>query len=557
MALAKRSLLAPLALLALAVVALPAPASAHWGANGSGSGAGTAATMPTAGQPAGAASGQSVTVSWAQNTFAGSLLGSYALGGYTVTRYTAGTGVATKPSAGCDTAIRGTTATLQCVESGVPYGLWQYAITPVLGSSFTGSQGAKSATVAVVPPAPTPVTATAQNPAAGQSAGAIAIQWSAVAGATGYNLYRRVASGSYDFASPINGSTPFTATTYTDPGAGLTGGTSYHYVVRAVAGLPGVESPSSTDVNATAIARPSAPATVTAVAGPGGRIDVSFTGVAGVAGYNVYRRTATGSYDFNAPLNGANPYSGTTLGDTTAVNATTYRYTVRAVSSGAGGTQIESANSAETAPATSDSVAPPAPSAVAVGSGGNVLAGAICGVASGTRYINAAGQAAVSVTATIPAPEAGESLVFSATTSGPTPVTATVAATGTSVPTSLNLTTLPDGTVGLTARTRDAAGNLSAAISPANTIIKDIAVPALTASYSKVLARISGASECGATIGATETQGPRPGSVYTMQITTGTSYNLTTERPVTGTIKFNVTATDLAGNVSATVVVSG
>jgi hypothetical protein len=168
----------------------------------------------------------------------------------------------------------------------------------------------------------------------------------------------------------------------------------------------------------------------------------------------------------------------------------------------------------------------------------------------------------VSVSATIPAPEAGESLVSSATTSGPTPVTATVAATGTSVPTSLNLTTLPDGTVGLTARTRDAAGNLSAAISPTDTIIKDIAVPALTASYKPPpllgSASISGTSECGATILANETNGPHPDTSYTMQVASGTFTLSPVEGPaLLGTVGYDVTATDLAGNVSATVAVSG
>jgi hypothetical protein len=556
-----------LCLCALVALGHASSASAWWGAVGSGSGSGLAASMPTANQPSASVSGQSVTVTWTQSDFQGSPLGSYAGGGYTLTRYALGSASGATPSADCGTTISGETATLQCVERDVPYGNWQYTATPVLGT-FTGAEGPKSTTVSVVPAAPALTSVTAQNPASGQATGAIEMSWSAVPGATGYNIYRRAGSGSYDFTSPLNGATPHAGTNYTDPGAGLTGGTTYRYVVRAVAGSPAVESTSSGERSATAIARPAAPGgSLAATAAAGGNVNVSWSAVTGVAGYNVYRRTSAGSYDFSAPLNGATPFSGTTYLDASATNGTTYFYTVRSVIIGAGSAQVESADSAESNSATSDSSPPPAPSAVTVGSGGNVLSAASCGRAAGTRFINNVGKTAVSVTATIAAPEAGESVLFSATTPGSTAVTATVPATSTSVSATLNLSALLDGTVTLTAQTKDLAGNLSATTAPTNAIVKDVIAAALSGlTYTDNLLTtadtIGGTSECGATITAVETAGPNVGKTFPTSGTftvgaSGTFSGFTVDATSLGAYGYNVTATDLAGNPSAPVSISG
>jgi hypothetical protein len=554
-------------LCALAVIGHAPSASAWWGADGSGSGSGLAATMPTANQPSASVSGQSVTVTWTQSSFQGSPLGSYVGGGYTLTRYAQGSTSGVTPNADCATTISGATAALECVEGDVPFGNWQYTATPVLGT-FTGGEGPKSTTVSVVPAAPALTTVTAQNPASGQATGGIQLSWSAVSGATGYNIYRRAAGGSYDFTSPLNGATPYTGTTYTDPGAGLTGGTTYRYVVRAVAGSPAVESTSSDERSATAIARPAAPGgSVAATAAAGGNVDVSWSAVPGVAGYNVYRRTSAGSYDFGAPLNGATPFSGATYLDASATNGTTYFYTVRSAIIGAESTQVESADSAESNSATSDSSPPPAPSAATVDSGGNVLSAAHCGRAAGTRFINNAGKTAVSVTATIAAPEAGETVLFSATTPGSTAVTATVAAVSTSVPASLDLGNLLDGTVTLTAQTQDLAGNLSATTVPTNAIVKDVVAAALSGlTYTDNLLTtadtIGGTSECGATITAVKTAGSNVGKTFPTSGTfsvgaSGTFSGFTVDAASLSAYGYDVTATDLAGNPSAPVSLSG
>ncbi|MCW3013786.1 MAG: hypothetical protein JWO02_878, partial [Solirubrobacterales bacterium] len=530
------------------------PAAAFWHASGTGAGSAAAATMPSGQQPTGTASGQSVTVTWTQSTFGGVRLGTVAGGGYTVARYPQGSSSAAAIGASCATTITGTGASLQCVETGVPYGGWQYSVTPVLGGSFTGPESAHSAVVSVATAAPSLTAATATNPGAGQSTGGVQLTWASVTGATGYNVYRRTSSGAFDFASAVNGGTPLgVVTSYTDTSVALTGGTTYVYVVRAVAGTPAVESASSAALSATVIARPAAPAgTVSAVAAPAARIDVSWSTVSGAVGYNVYRRTTAGSFNYASPLNGGTPAASATYADTTGTNGTSYIYVVRAVILGAGGAQVESVSSSESAAATSDSVAPPAPTAVSVTSGGNVLAATACTVASGTRYINNAGKSAVGVAATIAAPEPGETVVFSATTSGSTPVTATVAATGTSVSATLNLSSLLDGPVTLTARTMDLAGNLSATPVLTNAVIKDVVAGALSGvSYNDrallAVDQILGTSECGAPIVAVQTAGGS--TTYTSAaVGAGGTFTLNVSAQALSAYSYNVTATDLAGN---------
>jgi hypothetical protein len=555
----RRALLIGVALVASLAAS---PAWSYWhGTGGGGTGSGVVVTMPAGTQPAGSVSAQSVTVTWTQSLLLGSMLGTYTYGGYSLKRYAQGSSASVTPNASCAATITGATATLQCVESSVPYGQWQYTVTPQL-STLTGAEGAKSAAVTVACSAPTLNTVTPQNPAAGVAIGDIVVNWGAVTGATGYNLYRRTSAGSYNFSSPVNGVSPLTATTYTDVASNLNAGVTYDYVVRAVAATPAVESANSNEIGATPIVRPSAPSgTPTATAVAGAQINVSWSSVSGVAGYNVYRRTSAGSYNFATPLNGASVFVGTTYSDATASNGATYLYTIRAVITGLGGAQVESTSSTESNSATADGTSPAVPTAL---TGGNLTVGAPgCAVATGTSFVNSAGKTSVPVSTTIATPESGETVVFTATTSGSTPVTTTVAASSTTVATNLDLSSLLDGTVTLTAQTKDVAGNLSATRSPTNTIVKDV-VPAALSSVTYVdnallqADAIAGTSECGALITVTETTGPHVGTVFTT-ISPGSTFSRTVETLtlVLGAYAYNVTATDIAGNVSSATAISG
>lgn len=164
-------------------------------------------------------------------------------------------------------------------------------------------------------PAPSTVTAVAGN-------GSVFISWSAVASATGYNVYRSTTFGTTGslYAGNIG-------TANLGDGA-ATNGTTYYYSVTAI-NSAGVESavprqsagatPSSTNV-------PSAPTSVVATA-QNAAVAVTWAAVAGVTSYRVYRSTVSGTL-------GALVGSPTTpsFTDTGLTNGTPYYYQVSAVS---------------------------------------------------------------------------------------------------------------------------------------------------------------------------------------------------------------------------------
>lgn len=222
-----------------------ADAYAYWSAGGSGTGTASTSTLPAPTPPSASATGDSVTVSFSQVLVEGVRIG--AIGGhYTVLRYPAGGGAAVTPGGDCGVDISGSAATLSCTETTTPPGEWTYTVTPTL-LGWSDSESTNSASVSVSPAAPSSLTATA---VAGAN---ISLGWSAVSGTVGYNIYRRISSGSYNYSAPLNGATPLAATSMTDSTA--VSGTSYFYTVRAVVlGGSGqqIESVNSTEAGATA-----------------------------------------------------------------------------------------------------------------------------------------------------------------------------------------------------------------------------------------------------------------------------------------------------------------
>ncbi len=181
---------------------------------------------------------------------------------------------------------------------------------------------------------------------------------------------------------------PPSATTWTDRGTGLSPTTTYAYVVRAVTDT--IESANGNERSATTFARPAAPSPVAATPRPAAVINVSWSGVAGVAGYDVYRRTPPAAYDFGSSLNGATLVTAAGYADVAAVHGASYRYVVRAVVAGAGGVPIHSFDSAETPVVTADDIAP---TAVTMADPGSPLRGAV--TVSGTASDAGLGIAAV------------------------------------------------------------------------------------------------------------------------------------------------------------------
>jgi hypothetical protein len=519
-----------------------APAAAYWTAGGTGSAFGTSDTLGAGNQPMGVASGNTVTVSWLQTVFHGLPLGGYSNGGYLVRRYPASGGASVTPGAGCAATITGTGTTVGCDEANVPPGAWQYTVSPVLGA-WTGAESPKSVTVLVGPGAPSLTAATAQNPPAGQATGAIALTWGAVTGATGYNVYRRLSTGAYDFTSPLNGSTPLTGTSFTDPGSGLAGGTGYAYVVRAV--TASAESSNSNERTATTITRPAPPTSASASPIASGQISVAWPSVAAAGGYNVYRRLSTGAYDFSAPLNGATPITGTSFTDTTAVNATTYLYVVRSAITGAGGVWLESLTSSlESNAATADAVGP---TGVTIADPGSPLRATIA--LSGTATDSGSGVASVRMQI---AP-AGTSTWTTACTAATAPYSCT-----------FDTTSIGDGVYDVRALATDVAGNTTASTAVPSRRIDNtgptVSVNDPGAAIHGTVTVSAAASDAGSGVASVTIQrAPTGTSTWTTICTTATapySCSLDTTTLASGGYDFRATATDVAGNATTSAVLA-
>jgi len=208
-----------------------------------------------------------------------------------------------------------------------------------------------------------------QSLAATAGSGSVSLTWGAPtsnggAAITGYNVYRGTSPGG-ESATPV--ATNVAITSFTD--SGLVNGTTYYYTVAAVnsAGT----SPDSNEASATPVlvqaTVPSAPQSLLATSG-NDSVSLSWSAPASnggspVTGYDVYRGTSPGS-ESATPL--ATNISALSYTDASALNGTTYYYTVAAVNAvGVSPHSIE-------ASATPQASVPSAPSGL-VASGGNGL----------------------------------------------------------------------------------------------------------------------------------------------------------------------------------------
>jgi fibronectin type 3 domain-containing protein len=182
------------------------------------------------------------------------------------------------------------------------------------------------------PAAPTGLSATG-------GVGQISLAWTAVAGATSYNVLRAEAAGAETQLATSG------AAAYTD--GSLAAGKTYFYVVQAVnaAGKSG----NSNEASATTV--PPGPTGLVATGGVG-QIALAWTAVAGASGYSVQRGDAAGGPYTEVATPSAAAYT-----DTTVAAGTTYYYVVQAVTA-----QGHTANSAEASAVT----APPAPTGLSV-----------------------------------------------------------------------------------------------------------------------------------------------------------------------------------------------
>ncbi|MEO6713038.1 MAG: Ig-like domain-containing protein, partial [Mycobacteriales bacterium] len=113
--------------------------------------------------------------------------------------------------------------------------------------------------------------------------------------------------------------------------ASLTDGTHRISAVFTLTGGAAGPALTATFTVGNASSSPAAPV-VTPSAG-NGVVSLSWGGVAGVTGYNVFRSTTSTVNTTGTPLNGATKITGTSYTDTAVVNGTTYYYVVQAVGS--------------------------------------------------------------------------------------------------------------------------------------------------------------------------------------------------------------------------------
>jgi hypothetical protein len=291
---------------------------------------------------------------------------------------------------------------------------------------------------------------------------------------------------------------------------------------------------------------PEAPGAPTGAQKPAGRIDLAWPAsstTTNLAGYDVYRSSGGGAY---VKLTSA-PQAGLTYSDTATVDGTAYTYTIHAVSSG---TPILDSVDSPTVAVTADATPPGQATSISLANGGG----------AGGAYINSSNASNVSVNVALPAGSLTTDVVQLTVAHGNT-VTATHAGSagaGTITFNGLNLSGLGDGGVTFTVISTDLAGNVSTPRTV--TITKDTAAPAApNAAYTdnkNAADVVSGTAEANASITVTKTA-PVPTATYSGTANGSGAYSVTvaTENgknnaPIN--VTYTITATDAAGNTSAT-----
>lgn len=294
---------------------------------------------------------------------------------------------------------------------------------------------------------------------------------------------------------------------------------------------------------------PEAPGAPSAVQKPAGRLDLAWTAsstVTNLAGYDVYRSSG-GAY---TKLN-ATRLTGLTYSDTATADGTTYTYKVHAVSSG---TPVLDSLDSTTVTATADATAPGTPYSLALANGGG----------NGNAYVNVGNAGSLSVSITLPAGSLATDVVQLTISNGGNSVGATHAGSagaGTITVSDLNVAGLGDGTLTLSARSTDLAGNVSG--TGTATVTKDTVAPgAPTANYTdnnNTADQVAGSAEANATITVTKTSAPT--ATYTTTANGSGAYSVLVatvngkaNAPVA--VTYTVTARDAAGNTSSATAVN-
>ena len=194
-------------------------------------------------------------------------------------------------------------ATNSFTDSGAAAGTTYYYVV----SAYNGVNSAQSSQVSMKPIATFSITN-----ATVLSSTSIELTWPTVAGAD-----------SYDIRHGTNPASLSTLATQTSPKTftGLTPNSTYYFIVVAKNSVGGSNTQLSNQASATTAF--GAPSGLTASADHN-QVNLSWNSVSGASSYKIYRGTTSGTRSFLAS-HGSNSYV-----DSTAVNGTTYYYTVRA-----------------------------------------------------------------------------------------------------------------------------------------------------------------------------------------------------------------------------------
>lgn len=252
---------------------------------------------------------------------------------------------------------------------------YYYIVTAMNNVGESAPSVQVAATTLTPAPAPTAPSAPTGVTAVGGSK-QVSISWSAVSGATSYNLYRSTTSG----VTPSNG-TRISGVTSPYVNTGLSDGTAYYYVVTAVNSVG--ESAASSEASATTNPPPptvtAAPTGVTATGGAQ-QVSVSWSSVTGALSYNLYWSTTSGVTVANGTeiAGASSPYVQTGLAD-----STTYYYIVTAVN--IAGESPASAQASATTAAPAPTI-PAAPAGVTATGGTKQVSISWNGVGNATSY---------------------------------------------------------------------------------------------------------------------------------------------------------------------------
>lgn len=226
----------------------------------------------------------------------------------------------------------GSTAALHFTDTGMAAGTAYFYKVAAYNAGGIGPMS-NIVSVAPVPPPPAPA-----GLAATVVEGKIKLTWSAVAGVTGYKIFR----GSSDaaVAAPPVGTTALLTLTDTT----VTLGTTYFYKVASY--NANGTGPMSTSVNATPAALPAAPTGLMATPG-NAMVTLTWTPVAGAMSYRVYRGTAAGAQSATAVATGLTTSA---FVDSGLVNGAPFFYKVTAVGAGGEGPRSSEASATPVAP---------------------------------------------------------------------------------------------------------------------------------------------------------------------------------------------------------------